>query len=191
MQIRNFQLQAFGKPPVWDQQLLYTRQLFLSVVNLTTNTPTCAVPVQRVSDSGFRPNPNGVLAAAGFSGNTALVISELTFCSPVAVALTWKHGAGMEPECCSFHLKTRSPLSCWGVVSYLHPQLTGFCAGNFDRYPFLACFVAHPASASTEAEQHLHFAAHHCPALHSHAGSLHIELMFPGLKEGQGETPEW
>lgn len=93
MQIRNFQLQAFGKPPLSDQQLFYTRQLFLSVVNLTTNTSARAIPVQRVSDSGFRPNPDGVLAVGGFYGNTALVITEPTFYSPVAVALSWKHGA--------------------------------------------------------------------------------------------------
>lgn len=74
-----------------DQQRFYTRQLFLSVVNLTTNTSACAIPVQRASDLGFRPNPDGVLAAAGLSGNAA----ELTFCSSVAVALAWKHGAGM------------------------------------------------------------------------------------------------
>lgn len=86
MQIRNFQLQAFWKSPVSDQQLFYPRQLFLSVVNLTTNTSAPAILVQRASDSGFRPNPDGVLAAAGFSGNTALVITELTFCRAAAAA---------------------------------------------------------------------------------------------------------
>lgn len=139
---------------------------------------------RHVSDSGSRPNPKGVLELLVFLGAQhwwSQNFPDRGSRFPEAVALAWEQELGTL-------LPFKAPCPGWaagGLVSYLHAQLTGFCAGNFDRHWLLACFVACSASISIHAELRLHFAVHHCPALHSHAGSIHIKLMILCLKEDQ------
>lgn len=185
MQIRNLQFQAFRIPPVSDQQSFCTQRLFLSVVNLTTNTSARAIPVQRVSDSGSRPNPEGVLELLVFLGAQHWWSQN----SPDPDSSCC--GSGLEQELGMLLIPFMAPcpaelqeglsviyIPSWQV--FVQVILTGI-----DSWLVLLPVLPPPQHTQSYACTLLSTTALLYTAMLT---SIHIKLMFPCLKEDQEKT---